>query len=87
MFDRGRDDMRTTVERRSAPQIAAFTASVPDDVNSTSRGRAPKNVGDLFARSFERDACRAALAVQATGIAELSLEEREHRVARGGPQR
>ncbi len=29
--------------RANAPTIAVFTASVPDDVNTTSRGRARKN--------------------------------------------
>ena len=34
---------RRPAARASAPQTAVLTASVPDDVNTTSRGRAPKN--------------------------------------------
>ena len=45
VLDRGRDDVpaRRAGTSRDAPQTAVFTDSVPDDVNTTSRGRAPRN--------------------------------------------
>ena len=68
---------------RRAPQIAVLTASVPD-VNTTSRGRAPKKRGDLLARVLERDARDVAFGVQTAGIGVVLAEVREHRLERRG---
>ena len=54
---------------RTAPQIAVLTASVPLAVNTTSRGRAPKQRRDLLARVLDRDPGDAALGVQPAGVA------------------
>ena len=53
---------------RSAPQTAVFTASVPVAVNTTSRGRAPKQRRDLLARRLDRDPGGVSLGVQPAGI-------------------
>ena len=87
VLDRGRHDVPASAGPCDAPQTAVLTASVPDDVNTTSRGRAPTKRGDLLACVFERDARRASFGVQAAGIAGVLAQEREHRVERGRAQR
>ena len=57
-------------DRASAPDTAVLTASVPDDVNTTSRGRAPKNAATCSRAFSSATRVRAALGVQAAGVAE-----------------
>ena len=84
VLDRGRHDVPGAA-RANAPATAVFTASVPDDVNTTSRGRAPKNARDLLARVLQRDPRRAPLGVQPSRVAERRFEERA--ASRRAPRR
>ena len=63
----------------TAPQIAVFTASVPLDVNTTSRGRAPNSAATCSRALLDRDPRDATLRVQTAGIAGVLAEERQHR--------
>jgi hypothetical protein len=86
VFDRGRDDVRATVERRErAPNRGVDRFGTGRCELDFARPGA-EEAGDVLARRFERDARRTSLAVQSARVPELALEEREHRLARGRPK-
>ena len=68
----------------SAPQTAVLTASVPLDVNTTSRGRAPKSAATASRASLDRDPRHVTFGVETAGIGVVLAEERQHRVERRG---
>ena len=87
VLDGGGDDVTVSPARASAPQIAVLTASVPLDVNTTSRGRAPNSAATCSRAVSTATRVDAAFGVQATGIAVVVAEVRQHRVERARAQR
>ena len=76
--------MPAAVGRASAPHTAVLTASVPDDVNTTSRGRAPKNAATCSRASSSATRVDAPLGVQPAGIGVVLAEVRQHRSSAAG---
>ncbi len=76
-------------ERASAPHTAAVTASVPPEVSTTSRGRAPNRAAicsracSMATRTVRPSWCRR----PGSAAREGSREEREHGLERLGAQR
>ena len=68
--------------RRTAPAIAALSASVPHPVNTTSPGPAADHVGDAVAGLVDGPAGVAGEAVRPARVGEALGEERQHRVDR-----
>ena len=86
MLDRRRHDVTRRARKRSEHR-GMLTDSVPEDVNTTSRGRASTNAATCSRACSNATRRHLAFGVQAPGIAERFGEERQHRFARGRPER
>ena len=87
MFDRGGDDVPADPPRASAPYTAVLTDSVPDAVNTTSRGRAPKSSATCSRATSIAARGDVALRVDAPRVGVVLAQVGEHRLERGRTQR